>query len=115
MFYCDTQLLAFETLEYEITQSCIERIAVHNSMEEVSNKEGFLAPPYPPPYQQPLSSQTVACFVPYSPGYQKRVVGEGMPQDADPSQMGDLVVEFRVQFPQTMNPQQKSLIRQALL
>jgi len=78
-------------------------------MEEVSNEEGFLAPPYL------LSSQTVACFVPYSPGYQKRVVGEGMPQVADPSQMGDLVVEFRVQFPQTMNPQQKSLIRQALL
>jgi len=83
-------------------------------MEEVSNKEGFLAPPYPP-YWQPLSSQTVACFVPYSPGYQKRVVGEGMPQVADPSQMGDLVVQFRVQFPQTLNPQQKSLIRQALL
>jgi len=33
----------------------IECIAVHNSMEEVSNKEGFLAPPYPP-YWQPLSS-----------------------------------------------------------
>lgn len=51
----------------------------------------------------------------YSPGYRKRVVGEGMPLVNDPSMRGDLVVEFRIQFPQTLSPQQKSLARQALV
>lgn len=50
-----------------------------------------------------------------SPGYRKRVVGEGMPLVNDPSMRGDLVVEFRIQFPQTLSPQQKSLARQALV
>lgn len=49
-----------------------------------------------------------------SPGTRKVIRGEGMPLQKNPSQRGDLVVEFDVQFPAALNDNQKSLIRQAL-
>ena len=49
-----------------------------------------------------------------SSGYEKRVVGEGMPLVDDNNQHGDLVIKFTVVFPPVLNQQQKALIRQAL-
>lgn len=49
-----------------------------------------------------------------SPGQEKRVVGEGMTLVEDPTQTGDLLVRFNVLFPPVLNPNQKSLIKQAL-
>ena len=48
------------------------------------------------------------------PSSRKIIQGEGMPSSQDPTVRGDLVVEFSIQFPQSLSPQQKELIRQAL-
>ena len=53
-----------------------------------------------------------------SPGYCKRVVGEGMPlaiEPPSPATRGDLLVQFKVDFPQTLSPERKALLKQALL
>ena len=49
-----------------------------------------------------------------SPGQEKRVVGEGMTLVEDPTRTGDLLIRFNVLFPPVLNPNQKSLIKQAL-
>lgn len=49
-----------------------------------------------------------------SPGHCKTVVGEGMPMVEDSDQRGDMIIEFNIIFPSTLNPGQKSLIKQAL-
>lgn len=50
------------------------------------------------------------------PGYQKTVVGEGMPLVGEPAAAasGDLLVCFKILFPATLSPGQKDLIKQAL-
>jgi len=49
------------------------------------------------------------------PGYTKRVPGEGMPISTDPSKKGDLVIEFDIEFPNSLSPARKELIQRALL
>ena len=48
------------------------------------------------------------------PGYEKRVVGEGMPLVDEPNKFGDLIIQFQIQFPLKLTPRQKQLMREAL-
>ncbi|TDH71246.1 hypothetical protein CCR75_002830 [Bremia lactucae] len=49
-----------------------------------------------------------------APGTQLVIAGEGMPQQKQPSQRGNLVVEFDVQFPTQLTEAQKNMVRQVL-
>ncbi|GMF15125.1 unnamed protein product [Phytophthora lilii] len=49
-----------------------------------------------------------------SPGTQMVIAGEGMPLQKRPSQRGNLVVKFDVQFPTKLTEAQKNMVRQAL-
>ncbi|KAL3659622.1 hypothetical protein V7S43_015298 [Phytophthora oleae] len=49
-----------------------------------------------------------------APGTQVVIAGEGMPMQKRPSQRGNLVVEFDVQFPTQLTEAQKTMVRQAL-
>ena len=49
-----------------------------------------------------------------SPKYSKVVSGEGMPVSQDPSQRGDLIIQFDIHFPQKLSAEKKHLINQAL-
>ena len=57
--------------------------------------------------------QSVLWYV-YSPGHEKRIVGEGMPLVENPTERGDLSVKFQLKFPLTLDTRQKLLIKQAL-
>ncbi|XP_019941084.2 dnaJ homolog subfamily B member 13-like isoform X1 [Paralichthys olivaceus] len=46
--------------------------------------------------------------------YRKVVPGEGMPLFQDPSQRGDLIIHFDIQFPEKLSADRKHLIQQAL-
>ncbi|ELT88006.1 hypothetical protein CAPTEDRAFT_159520 [Capitella teleta] len=48
------------------------------------------------------------------PGYTKLVPKEGMPLPADPTTKGDLIIEFHIEFPTTLTPDRKELVRRAL-
>ncbi|XP_020485863.2 dnaJ homolog subfamily B member 13 [Labrus bergylta] len=48
------------------------------------------------------------------PGYKKVVTGEGMPLSQDPSQRGNLIITFDVQFPEKLSAERRQLIKQAL-
>ncbi|XP_017259645.1 dnaJ homolog subfamily B member 13 [Kryptolebias marmoratus] len=48
------------------------------------------------------------------PTYEKVVTGEGMPLPQDPSQRGNLVIAFDVQFPVKLSAESKHLIKYAL-
>ncbi|XP_034745608.1 dnaJ homolog subfamily B member 13 [Etheostoma cragini] len=48
------------------------------------------------------------------PAYNKVVTGEGMPLSQDPSQRGNLIVTFDIQFPEKLSAERKHLIKQAL-
>ncbi|KAJ1982332.1 Molecular chaperone (DnaJ super) [Dimargaris cristalligena] len=45
------------------------------------------------------------------PGQTRRISGEGMPVKNSPDRKGDLIVEFRVNFPTSLTPEQKSAIK----
>merc|ERR1711988_1482429 len=47
-------------------------------------------------------------------GYEKVLVGEGMPSYEEPGKCGDLVVKFDVEFPRTLNDTQRQLVKCAL-
>ncbi|KAK1169479.1 hypothetical protein AOXY_G8269 [Acipenser oxyrinchus oxyrinchus] len=49
------------------------------------------------------------------PRYNKVVPGEGMPLSMDPTQKGDLIIQFEIHFPEKLSPERKQLIQQALL
>jgi DnaJ-class molecular chaperone len=49
------------------------------------------------------------------PGHEIRVVGEGMPLSDHPNQRGDMIIRFAVSFPSKLNPEQKLLIKKALV
>ncbi|XP_028451544.1 dnaJ homolog subfamily B member 13 [Perca flavescens] len=48
------------------------------------------------------------------PAYKKVVTEEGMPLSQDPSQRGNLVITFDIQFPEKLSAERKHLIKQAL-
>ncbi|XP_040006047.1 dnaJ homolog subfamily B member 13 isoform X3 [Xiphias gladius] len=48
------------------------------------------------------------------PTYKKVVTGEGMPLSQDPSQRGNLILTFDIQFPEKLPAERKHLIKQAL-
>ncbi|XP_046370951.1 dnaJ homolog subfamily B member 13-like isoform X1 [Haliotis rufescens] len=49
------------------------------------------------------------------PGYKKVVPDEGMPISTDPSERGDLIIDFDIVFPQSLTPDKKDLVKAALL
>jgi len=49
-----------------------------------------------------------------SPGFQKVIVGEGMPVFEEPSKCGDLIVNYEVEYPHTLDHRQRHLIKSAL-
>lgn len=50
----------------------------------------------------------------FSPKYSKVVPGEGMPLSDNPSQRGDLIIQFDIHFPEKLSSEKKRLIKQAL-
>lgn len=50
----------------------------------------------------------------YSEGHCKKVIGEGMPLVDDPEKRGNMLIKFHIQFPHSLRPGQKNLIKQAL-
>jgi len=40
---------------------------------------------------------------------------EGMPLTSDPTQKGDLIIEFDIEFPSNLTPEKKDLVKVALL
>ncbi|XP_065838070.1 dnaJ homolog subfamily B member 13-like [Oscarella lobularis] len=48
------------------------------------------------------------------PGFQKVVIGEGMPNAKNAEMRGNLVLHFDIVFPATLTPQQKQTIKQVL-
>ncbi|XP_029956563.1 dnaJ homolog subfamily B member 13 [Salarias fasciatus] len=48
------------------------------------------------------------------PTYEKVLTGEGMPLFEDPSQRGNLIISFDVQFPEKLSAEKKQLIKEAL-
>ena len=51
----------------------------------------------------------------FRPGYQKVVPTEGMPISKDPNTKGDLIIQFNIEFPNQLNPEQKRMLKEALL
>merc|ERR1711988_460813 len=47
-------------------------------------------------------------------GYEKVLAGEGMPSYEEPGKCGDLVIKYSVEFPRTLNDQQRHLLKSAL-
>ncbi|XP_051923837.1 dnaJ homolog subfamily B member 5 [Hippocampus zosterae] len=54
---------------------------------------------------------SLPCHDIIKPGTVKRLRGEGLPFPKNPSQCGDLIVEFSVRFPDRIPPQSKEIIR----
>jgi len=48
------------------------------------------------------------------PGYKKVVPCEGMPLSTEPTQKGDLIIEFDIEFPNSLTPDKKDLVNRAL-
>lgn len=48
------------------------------------------------------------------PGTVKRLRGEGLPFPKVPTQRGDLIVEFKVRFPDRIAPQTRQILKQHL-
>lgn len=47
-------------------------------------------------------------------GYEKVLVGEGMPSYEEPGTSGDLVIRYEVEFPKSLNDHQRHLLKSAL-
>jgi len=45
------------------------------------------------------------------PSYEHRIVGAGMPIPKQPGSYGDLIIKFEIQFPRTLNQEQKDQIK----
>ncbi|KAG9263073.1 hypothetical protein AMEX_G23066 [Astyanax mexicanus] len=48
------------------------------------------------------------------PEYSKVVPGEGMPLSSNPSTKGDLIIQFKTQYPEKLTPEKRQLLKQAL-
>ncbi|XP_023153667.1 dnaJ homolog subfamily B member 5 [Amphiprion ocellaris] len=57
---------------------------------------------------------SLPCHDIIKPGTVKRLRGEGLPFPKNPSQRGDLIVEFSIRFPDRIPPQSREIIRQHL-
>lgn len=53
-------------------------------------------------------------FLLHSPKYSKVVPGEGMPLSKDPTQKGNLIIQFDIKFPSKLTPAKRKLINRAL-
>ena len=60
-----------------------------------------------------VDGNILPCF--NRPGYQKIVPSEGMPISKDPNTKGNLIIQFNIEFPSQLNPEQKRLLKEALL
>lgn len=60
-----------------------------------------------------VDGNILPCF--NRPGYQKIVPSEGMPISKDPNTKGNLIIQFNLEFPSQLNPEQKRLLKEALL
>lgn len=49
------------------------------------------------------------------PGYKRRIPGQGMPLMSNPEKYGDLIIEFDVEYPNSLNSDQKLYIKEALI
>ena len=61
-----------------------------------------------------LTANCVPVLFLYRPGYKKVVPEEGMPISSNPTEKGDLIIEFDIVFPTALTPQGKNLIKAAL-
>jgi DnaJ family protein B protein 4 len=63
-----------------------------------------------------LDGRTLSLAVPevITPGYEKRVKGEGMPISKSPGQKGDLLIRFQVEFPALVRESVKPQLRACL-
>jgi DnaJ-class molecular chaperone len=57
---------------------------------------------------------SIPCNEVISPGYSKRVSGEGMPVTKSPGTRGDLVINFHIVFPSHLSEDKKSALRSIL-
>lgn len=57
---------------------------------------------------------SVSCPEIISPGYQKSIPGEGMPLSKTPNIRGNLLIRFKVSFPQHLSEPQKTVIKKVL-
>lgn len=67
------------------------------------------------PHQDPPAAPLSPFSLLFSPKYCKVVPGEGMPLLHDPRRKGDLLIYFDICFPKKLTPDQKTLLRSALL
>jgi DnaJ-class molecular chaperone len=51
----------------------------------------------------------------FRPGYNKVVPDEGMPISNNPEDKGSLVIQFDINYPNHLSPEQKRLLKEALL
>ncbi|XP_026886024.1 dnaJ homolog subfamily B member 5 [Electrophorus electricus] len=56
----------------------------------------------------------IPCNDVIKPGSMRRLIGEGLPRAKNPSQRGDLLVEFQVTFPDRIPPSSKEIIKHSL-
>lgn len=63
-----------------------------------------------------LDSRTLSIPCPevVAPGYEKSIVGEGMPLSKTPNQRGDLVIRFHIVFPEYLSEDKKVTLRRLL-
>jgi len=48
------------------------------------------------------------------PGMQKKIPGEGMPLANDPTQTGNLIINFNISFPEALTEEQKNAIKETM-
>jgi len=63
------------------------------------------------PHLDGVTRQVVITDRVIDPGYEHRIVGAGMPKPKVPGSYGDLIIKFEIQFPRTLNPDQKEIIK----
>ncbi|CAF1455747.1 unnamed protein product [Rotaria sordida] len=49
-----------------------------------------------------------------TPGFKQRISNEGMPSTSNPGTYGDLIIEFEVQYPNQLSPEEKVQLKQIL-
>ena len=57
---------------------------------------------------------SIPCNEVISPGYEKVIPGEGMPYSREPGKRGDLILRFKIIFPEYVSDQKKSELKKLL-